>query len=118
MDDRKKALLKEIIETYVKTVRPVGSNSLCKKLKCSSATIRNEMVALENMGYIEKNHISSGRVPSELGYKYYVENLMQPKDLTGEDMLKLQTIFNNNELEVSDAVAKCLETLPIILPLF
>ena len=111
MDDRKKALLKEIIETYVKTVRPVGSNSLCKKLKCSSATIRNEMVALENMGYIEKNHISSGRVPSELGYKYYVENLMQPKDLTGEDMLKLQTIFNNNELEVSDAVAKCLEII-------
>ncbi len=111
MDERKKALLKEIIETYVKTVRPVGSNSLCKKLKCSSATIRNEMVALENMGYIEKNHISSGRIPSELGYKYYVENLMQPKDLTGEDMLKLQTIFNNNELEVSDAVTKCLEII-------
>ena len=111
MDERKKALLKEIIETYVKTVRPVGSNSLCKKLKCSSATIRNEMVALENMGYIEKNHISSGRIPSELGYKYYVENLMQPKDLTGEDMLKLQTIFSNNELQVNDAVTKCLEII-------
>lgn len=111
MDDRKKELLKEIIETYVKTVRPVGSKALCKKLKCSSATIRNEMVALENMGYIEKNHISSGRIPSELGYKYYVENLMKPKDLTGEDMLKLQTIFNNNELQVSDAVTKCLEII-------
>lgn len=111
MDDRKKELLKEIVENYVKTVKPVGSKSLCKKLKCSSATIRNEMALLENMGYIEKNHISSGRIPSELGYKYYVENLMQPKNLTGEDMLKLQTIFSNRDLQVSDAVEKCLEII-------
>lgn len=111
MDDRKKELLKEIVENYVRTVKPVGSKSLCKKLNCSSATIRNEMSILENMGYIEKNHISSGRIPSELGYRYYVENLMEPKDLTGEDMLKLQTIFSNKELQVSDAVAKCLEII-------
>ena len=111
MDDRKKTLLKEIVENYVKTVKPVGSNSLCKKLKCSSATIRNEMAILESLGYIEQNHISSGRIPSEKGYHYYVENLMEPKDLTGEDMLKLQTIFSNNELQVSDAVTKCLEII-------
>ena len=111
MDERKKSLLKEIVEGYVKTVKPVGSKSLCKKLKCSSATIRNEMAILEKLGYIEKNHISSGRVPSEKGYHYYVENLMQAKDLTGEDMLKLQTIFQNNELVVSDAVAQCLEII-------
>lgn len=111
MDDRKKELLKEIVENYVKTVKPVGSKSLCKKLNCSSATIRNEMAVLENMGYIEKNHISSGRIPSELGYRYYVENLMKPKDLTGEDMLKLQTIFSNTELQVSDAVTKCMEII-------
>jgi len=111
MDDRKKELLKEIVENYVKTVKPVGSKSLCKKLNCSSATIRNEMAILENMGYIEKNHISSGRIPSELGYRYYVEHLMQPKDLTGEDMLKLQTIFTNTELQVSDAVVKCMEII-------
>lgn len=111
MDERKKELLKEIVENYVKTVKPVGSKSLCKKLKCSSATIRNEMAILESMGYIEKNHISSGRIPSELGYKYYVENLMQPKDLTGEDMLKLQTIFSNKDLQVSDAVTKCMEII-------
>lgn len=111
MDERKKELLKEIVENYVKTIKPVGSKSLCKKLNCSSATIRNEMAILENMGYIEKNHISSGRIPSELGYRYYVENLMQPKDLTGEDMLKLQTIFSNTELKVNDAVAKCMEII-------
>ncbi len=111
MDDRKKELLKEIVENYVKTVKPVGSKSLCKKLQCSSATIRNEMAVLENMGYIEKNHISSGRVPSELGYRYYVENLMKPKDLSGEDMLKLQTIFSNNDLVVSDAITQCMEII-------
>ena len=111
MDERKKELLKAIVENYVKTVKPVGSNSLCKKLKCSSATIRNEMALLEEMGYIEKNHISSGRIPSELGYKYYVEHLMKPKDLTGEDVLKLQQIFSNNELKVNDAVTKCLEII-------
>ena len=111
LDERKKELLKEIVENYVKTIKPVGSKSLCKKLKCSSATIRNEMAILENLGYVEKNHISSGRVPSEKGYKYYVDNLMKPKDLTGEDMLKLQTIVNNTSLQVSDAVTKCMEII-------
>lgn len=111
LDGRKKELLKEIVENYVKTVKPVGSKSLCKKLKCSSATIRNEMAILENLGYIEKNHISSGRIPSEKGYKYYVDNLMKPKDLTGEDMLKLQTIVNNTSLQVNDAVTKCMEII-------
>lgn len=111
MDDRKKKLLKEIVETYVKTIHPVGSKALCNKLKCSSATIRNEMVALENLGYIEKNHISSGRVPSQKGYKYYVENLMKPKDLNGEEMLKIQAIFNNTDLVVSDAISKSLEII-------
>lgn len=111
LDERKKELLKEIVENYVKTVKPVGSKSLCKKLKCSSATIRNEMAILENMGFIEKNHISSGRIPSEKGYKYYVDNLMKPKDLTGEDMLKLQTIVNNTNLQVNDAVTKCMEII-------
>ena len=108
MDERQKELLKEIVESYVKYVKPVGSKSLCKHLKCSSATVRNEMVVLEKLGLLQKNHISSGRIPSEKGYKYYVENLMKPKELTGEEMLKLQTIFHNNELEISDTITKCM----------
>ena len=111
MDARQKELLKEIVETYIKHVKPVGSKSLCKKLGVSSATIRNEMVILETLGYIEKNHISSGRIPSETGYKYYVDNLMKPKELTGEEMLKLQTIFRNNELDISDAITKCMQII-------
>ncbi|MGM9834986.1 MAG: heat-inducible transcriptional repressor HrcA [Bacilli bacterium] len=111
MDSRQKELLKEIVESYIKLVKPIGSKALCKKFKLSSATIRNEMAILENLGYIEKNHVSSGRIPSELGYKYYVENLMQPKELTGDDMLKLQTIIHNNELDISDAINKCVEII-------
>lgn len=111
LSDRQQLLLKEIVENYISHAKPVGSKSLCKKFKCSSATIRNEMAYLEELGYIEKNHISSGRVPSEKGYKYYVDNLMQPKELTGEDMLKLQTIFQNQNLVVSDAVNKCVDII-------
>lgn len=111
MDERQKKILKEIVESYIKTVKPIGSKSLCKKFDCSSATIRNEMAVLENLGFIEKNHISSGRIPSEDGYKYYVEYLMEPKELTGEDVLKLQTIFRNNELELSDSINKCVEII-------
>lgn len=111
MDERRNNLLKEIVEIYIKTVKPVGSKALCDKFNCSSATIRNEMAALENLGYLEKNHISSGRVPSEAGYRYYVEHLMEPENITGGDMLKLQKIFSNNELELSDAITKCMEII-------
>ncbi len=111
IDDRQKKLLKEIVESYIKTVKPVGSKSLCEKFHCSSATIRNEMAFLENLGLLEKNHISSGRIPSEAGYKYYVKHLMKPKELTGEDVLKLQTIFHNNELELSDSITKSVEII-------
>ncbi len=106
---RQKELLKTIVEEYVKSARPVGSKALCKKFKCSSATIRNDMAALEDMGYLEKTHISSGRIPSESGYRYYVDNLMEPKKISGEDMLKLQLIFNNQQLELSDCLKKSLE---------
>ena len=107
--NRQKDILRIIVEEYVKTVKPISSNIICKKLNCSSATIRNEMVILEELGYLEKNHFASGRQPSEEGYKYYVENLMTPRDLNGEDMLKLQTIFHNQSLVLSDAIEKSLE---------
>lgn len=109
--NRQKEILKFIVEEYVKTVKPVSSSTICKSLNCSSATIRNEMVILEELGYLEKNHFASGRQPSEEGYRYYVENLMTPKDITGEDMLKLQTIFHNQSLVLSDAIEKSLELI-------
>ena len=97
---RQEKVLEIIIREYVKNVTPVGSKLICDELKCSSATVRNEMAVLENKGYLEKTHISSGRVPSEEGYRYYVDNLMKPKEMTGEDMLKLQTIFNYRVIRI------------------
>lgn len=111
MNDRQEKLLKAIVESYIDTAKPVGSKSLCRKFRCSSATIRNEMATLEEMGYLEKNHISSGRVPSENGYKYYVSHLMKPKELTDRDAHKLQVIFQNKELALSDAIEACVEII-------
>jgi len=108
---RQEEILREIVEEYIKTAKPVSSNHICKKLNCSSATIRNEMVFLEEIKLLEKNHFASGRIPSETGYKYYVDKLMQPKDMTGEDMLKLQTIFRNNSLDLSDTIKKSIELI-------
>ena len=108
---REEQVLKLIIEEYIKTAKPVGSSCICEALNCSSATVRNEMASLEQKGYLEKTHISSGRVPSEKGYRYYVDHLMKPKDMTGEEMLKLQTIFHNNSLQISDAINKSLQII-------
>ncbi len=111
LSNRQVELLKLIVEDYIKTARPVSSKSLCEILNCSSATIRNEMSELENLGLLEKTHTSSGRIPSEKGYRYYVDNIMQPKELTGDDMLKLQTIFKNNSLMISDTIIKSMEII-------
>lgn len=111
LNERRNNVLKIIVEEYIKTARPVGSDYVCRKIKCSSATARNEMLYLEETGYLEKTHTSSGRIPSENGYRYYVDNLMKPKDMTGEDMLKLQTIFRNNTLVISDAIKKSIEII-------
>ena len=111
MQERQEEILREIVESYIKTFEPVPSKALVEKFNCSSATIRNDMSSLEDMGFLEKEHTSSGRIPSEKGYKYYVDHLMKPKSITGEDVLKLQTILNNNNLVVSDAVEKCMEII-------
>lgn len=108
---RQNEILKIIVEEYIKTAKPVGSKSICDTLNCSSATVRNEMSYLEEVGYLEKTHTSSGRVPSELGYRYYVDNLMKPKELTGEEVLTLQTILNNQSLQLSDVITKSMEII-------
>ena len=111
MGERQSAILRDIVENYISDFKPVSSKSLMDKFNCSSATIRNDMAELEKLGFIEKEHTSSGRIPSEAGYKYYVEHLMKPKEMTGEEVLKLQTILNNNSLVVSDAINKCMEII-------
>ena len=82
LDDRKVTILKAIIKTYLETGEPVGSRTISKytDLKLSSATIRNEMSDLEEMGYIIQPHTSAGRIPSDKGYRFYVDQIMQEKE--------------------------------------
>ncbi|MBE6157203.1 MAG: heat-inducible transcription repressor HrcA [Firmicutes bacterium] len=111
LTDRQNKILKLIVEHYIKLAKPVGSNLISKTLKCSSATVRNEMMSLENAGLLEKTHTSSGRIPSEKGYRYYVDNLMELKKMSGEDMLKLQIVFHNQQLALSDVITKSLQVI-------
>ena len=108
---RQEDILKLIVEHYIKLAKPIGSKLICKKLKCSSATVRNEMATLENVGLLEKTHTSSGRIPSEEGYRYYVDNLMELKKMNAEDMLKLQMIFRNKQLPLADCITKSLQII-------
>ncbi|MBQ9279324.1 MAG: heat-inducible transcription repressor HrcA [Lachnospiraceae bacterium] len=82
LDERKKTILKLIIATYLETGEPVGSRTISKfnDLNLSSATIRNEMADLEELGYIVQPHTSAGRIPTDKGYRFYVDNLMEEKE--------------------------------------
>lgn len=103
LDQRKKKVLQAIVEEYVNTAEPVSSSLLTKKedLNYSSATIRNEMADLEKSGYLEKTHTSSGRVPSEKGYRYYVDELLRDDNISLEEIKyisdKLETKVNEIE---------------------
>ena len=91
LDDRKKRILQAIIEDYVRFAEPIASKIIVERyeLDLSSATIRNEMAALEELGLIEKTHTSSGRVPSDLGYRYYVDSLMDYYNVSNEEIENL-----------------------------
>ena len=91
ISSRKKKILAAVIEEYIRTAEPVGSKAIAASadLGCSSATIRNELAELAAMGYLEQPHTSAGRVPTPLGYRMYVNELMEHKDLTAEENLLL-----------------------------
>jgi len=109
LSKRQNEILKLIVMSYIKLAHPVPSSIICDKLNCSSATVRNEMVVLEEAGYLEKTHTSSGRVPSEKGYRYYVDHLMDKEKINDEEAYKIQTIFDNHQLELSDVIEKSLQ---------
>ena len=84
LDERKKKILQAIVEEYINTAEPVSSGSLVKRhgLDFSSATIRNDMAHLEEIGFLDKPHTSSGRVPSAKGYRYYVDELVKEDNIS------------------------------------
>lgn len=101
LDDRKQRILQAIIDDYISTAEPVGSRTIARKheLGLSSATIRNEMADLEEMGYLAQPHTSAGRVPSDKGYRFYVDRLMKVRELSSEDTDRLR---NAMEVQINE----------------
>ena len=101
LDNRKKKILQAIVEEYIDTAEPVSSGNLVKELNCSSATIRNDMAELEKIGFLEKPYTSAGRIPSQKGYRYYIDELLRDDKLTAKEMQyiknKLETTVNELE---------------------
>ncbi|MCI8404385.1 MAG: heat-inducible transcription repressor HrcA [Clostridia bacterium] len=95
LSDRKRKILQAIIDEYIGTAEPVGSRAISKKenLGLSSATIRNEMADLEEMGYLIQPHTSAGRVPSDEGYRFYVNSLMRKYKIGMEAVAQLQSVL-------------------------
>ncbi len=108
MDDRKQKVLLAIIKDYIATAEPVGSRTIAKKyrLGVSPATIRNEMADLEEQGYIEQPHTSAGRIPSERGYRYYVDYLMKRRELTRKEEDLIRREFGTKVEDVGQVIQK------------
>lgn len=92
MNKRQEKILASVIEEYTQTATAVGSKVLVDKynIKASSATIRSDMVKLEDLEYLYQPHISAGRIPTDKGYRYFVEELMKDKELTKKEQIRLQ----------------------------
>jgi len=94
--ERKKIILKAVVDNYIRDAEPVASKSLAQKLnlKLSPATLRNEMAELESLGYLDQPHTSAGRIPSQLGYRLYVDELMNQHRLTLSEMAEINHAFS------------------------
>lgn len=108
MDERKKKILQALVNSYIESAEPVGSRTIAKKydLGLSSATIRNELADLEDMGYIEQIHTSSGRKPSSLGYRMYVNELITLEDLSEEEIEFIRSNFLNEAINEVESILK------------
>lgn len=106
LNERKLNILKAIVKDYIETAEAVGSRTISKKhdLGISAATIRNEMADLEELGYLIQPHTSAGRVPSEKGYKLYVDTLMSKSELSDEEKKLIEDCITNNVKHVKDLI--------------
>ena len=112
LTERQIKIFKAIVDVFTKTAEPVGSKALMDVLdfSCSSATIRNEMAVLEEIGLLEKTHTSSGRIPSSKGYRFYVEHLME-KQLDDSVKNSLQKVFSERHYSIEEIVKKSCDIL-------
>ena len=112
-EQRRNKILELIIEAYVSTASPVGSELIARKLRSSlsSATIRNIMAELEEQGYVEQPHTSAGRVPTDQGYRFYVDSVMDLQRLSPEQLRELETRIEPAELDVTQLLLRAGEAL-------
>lgn len=108
LNERKKKILQAVIDEYIGTAEPVGSRVISKKenLGLSSATIRNEMADLEEMGYLIQPHTSAGRIPSDEGYRFYVNSLMQKYQLGVEAVNQLQAALTDKVVQLENIIRR------------
>ncbi len=108
LNERKRTILKSIIDDYIQSAQPVGSRTIARKheLGLGSATIRNEMADLEELGYITQPHTSAGRIPSDKGYRFYVENLMQIHSLAKGEMVIIRNAMDEKIEEINQLIRR------------
>ncbi len=113
LGDRQQWVLKTVVDTFVSTAEPVGSKLIASQADSpvSSATIRNEMAELEAQGYLEQPHTSAGRIPTDKGYREYVDHLMNPADLPDQEKREIRTGLADEFFEVKDLLKKATSLL-------
>lgn len=123
MDERKQRILQAIIQDYIKSAEPVGSRTIARNhsLGVSSATVRNEMYDLEELGFLEQPHTSAGRVPSSKGYRFYVDTMLAPIALAAEDMQSIKSLWQSREgnfeeffLDVAKLISKVSHNMSMV----
>lgn len=113
LSTRQLLILQVIIDEFIQSAQPIGSRAIAKKdeITFSPATIRNEMADLEELGFLEKTHSSSGRVPSEKGYRYYVDHLLMPITLSARDEATISGVFNQGMVEFEQVIQNSVNVL-------
>ncbi|MBE3102784.1 MAG: DeoR family transcriptional regulator, partial [Bacilli bacterium] len=108
LTNRQLLILQVTVDEFIQTAQPVGSRQLSEKeeVPFSPATIRNDLADLEELGYLEKTHTSSGRIPSEKGYRFYVDHLLKPQLASSDDMLQIQSVFKERITETEQVIQK------------
>lgn len=106
LTERQKLILKIVVDDYVRSAEPVGSRTIAKRegINFSPATIRNEMSDLEEMGYLTQPHTSAGRIPSQKGYRFYVDNLMEPERLSRDVIEKIHRLYTQRFMQLEQAI--------------
>ena len=108
LSERKKIILKAVVENFIVNAEPIGSKTLAAEtgLNLSSATIRNELSELESLGYLEQPHTSAGRIPSNLGYRIYVDDLMNSQNIPRNEAEKIERALFRRLRELDELIAE------------